>query len=894
MMEKITLTIDGQKVNVKKGMTVLEAAQTADIYIPTLCADPDLEPYGSCRLCVVEIEGMRGLPTACTTPATDGMVVHTETPAVNEVRRLVVDLLIADHPTDCLTCRKNQQCELQKVAAYLGITERRFPHTNREFPVDTSNPFFDLDRNYCILCAKCVRTCDEVTGVGAIDLAFRGYPAKVATFGDKPLLESICKSCGECVVRCPVGALTPKETLQPTREVKTTCPYCGVGCQMYLGIKDEQVIRVRGDRDNDVNGGRLCVKGRFGVAEFIHHPERLANPLMRQNEEFTETTWDEALDEVAARLGRYQPEEVAIISSAKCTNEENYVIQKLGRAVLGTHNIDHCARLCHSPTVAGLATTFGSGAMTNSLSDISDARCILAIGTNTTEAHPVIGFEIKKAVRKGTKLIVANPREIELVRHADIWLRHRPGTDVALLMGMCRVIVDEGLLDASFIAERGENFDAFKESLKDFGLDFVEQTTGVPGEQVVEAARMYATNSPGAIFYAMGITQHSHGTDNVIAVANLAMLTGNIGKPGSGVNPLRGQNNVQGACDMGALPNVYPGYQAVTNPAVKEKFESAWGCSLPPVKPGLTVTEIFDAAYNGQIKALYIMGENPVLSEPQAKHAEEALQKLEFLVVQDIFLTETARLAHIVLPGVTFAEKDGTFTNTERRVQLVRKAIEPIGNTKPDWWITCQIGQRMGDKGFAFTHPSQIMDEIARLTPSYGGISYRRLKKGGLQWPCPTKEHPGTPILHTEQFTRGKGQFVPLEYKASIESPDNDYPLLLTTGRSLFQFHTGTMSRKVKGLNVFHGEELVEINPQDASALGIADGETVKVVSRRGAVAAKAKVTDVSPVGVVFMTFHFAESPTNQLTNPALDPVAKIPEFKVCAVRIEKNGSSSK
>ncbi|HEY82633.1 MAG TPA: formate dehydrogenase subunit alpha [Dehalococcoidia bacterium] len=891
-MSEIRLIINGIKVKANRGATVLEAAQAAGIYIPTLCADPDLEPYGSCRLCVVEIEGMRGLPTACTTPATDNMVVHTETPAVNEVRRTVIDLLIADHPMDCLTCRKNQQCELQKVAAYLGITERRFPRTNRSFPVDTTNPFFDLDRNYCILCAKCVRTCHEVTGVGAIDLAYRGYTAKVATFGDKPFMESICKSCGECVVRCPVAALVPKETRQPTREVLTTCPYCGVGCQMYLGIRDGEIISVRGDRDNQVNMGRLCVKGRFGATEFIHHPERLSSPLVRRNGEFAEVSWEEALDEVAARLRRYQPEEIAILSSAKCTNEENYLLQKLGRAVLGTHNIDHCARLCHSPSVAGLATTFGSGAMTNSIGDIKDAACIFAIGTNTTEAHPVIGFEMKKAVRRGTKLIVANPREIELVRHADIWLRQRPGSDVALLMGMCRVIVDEGLFDAAFIAERCENFDALKSSLQAFDLDFVSRITGVPQEQIVAAARLYATSRPAAIFYAMGITQHSHGTDNVIATANLAMLTGNVGKPGSGINPLRGQNNVQGACDMGALPNVYPGYQAVTSEAVKEKFEAGWGCSLPPTKPGLAVTDVFEAAYNGQIKAMYIMGENPILSEPQAKHAEEALRRLEFLVVQDIFLSETARLAHIVLPGVTFAEKDGTFTNTERRVQRVRRAIAPIGNAKPDWWIICQIGKKMGSQGFNFAGPSQIMDEIARLTPSYGGISYRRLEKGGLQWPCPTKEHPGTPILHTQAFTRGKGQFMPLEFKPSMELPDDEYPLLLTTGRSLFHFHTGTMSRKVKGLNVFRGEELVEINPQDAEALGIADGDTVKVVSRRGEVTAKARLTQASPVGVVFMTFHFAESPTNQLTNPALDPVARIPELKVCAVRVEKNGSS--
>jgi formate dehydrogenase alpha subunit len=542
--------------------------------------------------------------------------------------------------------------------------------------------------------------------------------------------------------------------------------------------------------------------------------------------------------------------------------------------------------------VAGLVTTFGSGSMTNSIGDIGDAGCILVIGTNTTEAHPIIGWEIRKAARRGTKLIVANPRWIQLVREADLWLQHQPGSDVALLMGMCRVIIEEGLLDADFIAERCENYEVFKESLKAFDLDFVERTTGVSREQVVAAARMYATNGPAAIFYAMGITQHSHGTDNVMATANLAMLTGNVGKPGSGVNPLRGQNNVQGACDMGALPNVYPGYQSVADLAIKDKFEQAWSCSLLG-QPGLTITEIFDAAYRGEIKALYIMGENPVLSEPQAKHAEEAMQKLELLVVQDFFLTETAQLADVVLPGVTFAEKDGTFTNTERRVQLVRQAIEPVGNSRPDWWITSQLAQKMGGKGFAFNHPSEIMDEIARLTPAYGGISYQRLEEGGLQWPCPTDEHPGTPILHTMLFSRGKGHFVPLEYKPPAELADDDYPLILTTGRSLFHFHTGTLTRKVRGLNVFKDEELVEMNPKDAAALGVADGDMVRVVSRRGAVVAKACLTDASPVGVVFMTFHFAETPTNQLTNPALDPVAKIPEYKVSAVRIEKNGHSA-
>ena len=538
--------------------------------------------------------------------------------------------------------------------------------------------------------------------------------------------------------------------------------------------------------------------------------------------------------------------------------------------------------------MAGLATTFGSGAMTNSIGDIADARCVLAIGTNTTVAHPVIGMYLRQASHQGTKLIVANPLEIDLVRYADLWLQHYPGTDVALLMGMMRVIVDEGLADQAFIAQRCENYDAFKESLNAFDLGYVERVTGVPGEKVAQAARMYASNGPAAILYAMGITQSSHGTDNVIATANLAMLTGNIGKPGTGVNPLRGQNNVQGACDMGALPNVYPGYQPVADPAIREKFEAAWDCHLNP-SPGMALTEIIPAAEAGIIKAIYLMGENPVLSDPDANHAKAALNNLEFLVVQDMFLNETAQLAHVVLPSASFAEKDGTFTNTERRVQRVRKAIEPVGGSKADWWITCQIAQRMGGKGFDYENPSQIMAEIASVTPSYGGISYRRLEEGdGLQWPCPTEEHPGTPILHSELFSRGKGRFVPLEYKPPMELPDDEYPLLLTTERSLFHFHTGTMTRKVRGLKAFQDEELVEINPVDAEARGIKDGEVIQVISRRGEVTAKAMVTESSPRGVISMSFHFAESPTNQLTNPALDPVAKIPEFKVCAVQIER------
>ncbi len=888
-MDSVKLTIDGQTIEVKSGTTILEAAKLANIYIPTLCFDDDLEPYGGCRLCVVEIEKMRGFPTSCTTPATDGMVVHTDTAAVNGVRRATIDLLISDHPMDCLTCIKNQHCELQRVAAYLGITERRLPKLEKSLPVDTSNPFFKLDRNYCILCARCTRTCDEITMMNAIEIFDRGYPSHVSPFADIPIIESICSSCGECVVHCPVAALVPKQVVQPTSEIFTTCPYCGVGCGMILGTRASKIVSVRGDRDNFTSKGRLCVKGRYGVAEMVNHPQRLQTPLIKRDGKFVEASWDEALDLITLKFSQHKGNSFAGFSSAKCTNEDNYIFQKFVRTVMGTNNVDHCARLCHAPSVAGLAQTFGSGAMTNSITEIADATTILAIGTNTTEAHPVIGFEIKKAVKQGAKLIVANPREINLVRFATIWLKQNPGSDVALLMGMMRVIVDENLLDEAFIAERTENYEVFKDSLVEFTPQFVEKVTGVPWQQIVTAARMYAANKPSTIIYAMGITQHSHGTDNVIATANLAMLTGNIGKSSTGVNPLRGQNNVQGACDMGALPNVYPGYQAVAQPENKDKFEKTWGYTLSGT-PGLTITEIVDAAHRGEIKTMYIMGENPMLSEPTPTHTAEAFEKLDFFVVQDIFLSETARLADVVLPTTSFAEKDGTFTNTERRVQRVRKVIEPVGNSRPDWLVVCQIARKMGSKGFDFQYPSQIMDEIARVTPSYGGVSFPRLDTCSLQWPCPTLEHPGTPVLHTKAFTTksGKGRFIPLTYRPPQELPDTKYPLTLTTGRSLYHFHTGTMTRKVEGLNVLRREELVEINPADALHLKIDNGNLVRVISRRGEVKARAKVTEISPPGVVFMTFHFAESPTNLLTNPALDPVAKIPEYKVCAVKVEK------
>jgi formate dehydrogenase alpha subunit len=889
-MKEITLTIDGRQVNGKEGDTILDVCKANGIYVPTLCHKDGLSDVGACRLCMIEVEGDGRLNPSCTYPAREGLVVRTRTRELERYRRLILELILSEHEHNCLFCERDGNCELQNLVYHYHIDGVSFPVNKLVEPVDDSSPFILRDPNRCILCGRCIRACAEIAEQRILNFANRGSKTIIVADLSWPLAQSNCISCGACLQACPTGALTEKQARfqgrnWELRKVQTICPYCGVGCQIELNVKDNRIVKISGVEGGH-NKGNLCVKGRFGF-EYINHPDRLTTPLIKHDGRFENVSWDEAMELVAKELKRYAPHEVGVIASAKCTNEENYVMQKFARAVLGTNNVDHCARLCHAPTVAGLVQSFGSGAMTNSISEISNAACVLAIGTNTTEDHPIIGLEVKRAVNNGGKLIVANPREINLCHFASLWLQHNPGTDVALLMGMMRVIVDEGLLDSAFIKDRCENFDAFRESLKDFGLDFVEQVTNVPQDKIVEAARMFATNSPATILYSMGITQHSHGTDNVIATANLAMLTGNIGKPSTGVNPLRGQNNVQGACDMGALPNVYPGYQAVADPAIRGKFETAWGCGLPS-SPGLTLVEMLEAAYQRKIKALYLIGENPVLSDPDSQHVREALSRLEFFVVQDIFPTETVEYAHVVLPGASFAEKDGTFTNTERRVQRVRKAIEPINDSKPDWWIICQVAQRLGAKGFGYRKPFDIMEEIRNLTPSYGGVSYQRLENGGLQWPCPTDDHPGTPILHTNIFVRGKGRFIPLKYIPPREMPDENYPLILTTGRSLYHFHTGTMTRKVAGLNIIEPEGVVEISPEDASQLGIAQGDKVKISSRRGEVITKAKVTEALPSGVVFMTFHFAESAANILTNPKLDPVSKIPELKVSAVKVEK------
>ena len=680
----------------------------------------------------------------------------------------------------------------------------------------------------------------------------------------------------------------------------TICPYCGVGCTLSLHVHDNHIVKVTSPFEGSVNGGFLCVKGRFGL-DFVDHPDRLTMPLVRKNGELIESTWDEALDLIAERMAAVTlesgPRALAFLASAKCTNEENYLKQKFARAVIGTNNVDHCARLCHSSTVTGLAAAFGSGAMTNSIADLrEDAQAFLVIGSNTTEQHPVLANAVKYAVHKrGAKLIVADPREIELANFADIYLQHRPGSDIALLNALAYVILHEGLADSEYIQTRTENFDAWREVVKQYTPDHASAITGVPAEDIVAAARLFGSHRPGAILYAMGITQHTMGHQNVLAVANLGMVLGNIGVAGGGINPLRGQNNVQGACDMGGLPNVFSGYQRVTDPALREKMAEAWGVpvSMMDQEVGLTVTEMLSAAEAGEVRALWIMGENPVMSDPDSTHARHCLEHTEFLVHQDIFLNETGELADVVLPAAAFAEKDGTFTNTERRVQRVRQAVEPPGQALPDWQIICEVGRRTEraldrtpSAGWAFNSPSEVMDEIASLTPIYGGTLYHRLEDGGLQWPCPTAIHPGTPYLHRGEFSRGLGYFTPVHHQPAAEEPDDEYPLLLTTGRRLQHFHTGTMTRRVGGLDFLQPHEVLEMHPDDAAALGIVDGEWITVESRRGKVQVNAWVTDHIRPGVVFMTFHFAEALGNVLTNAALDPIAKIPEYKVCGVRV--------
>ncbi len=784
-------------------------------------------------------------------------------------------------------CLGLSKCVFRKLAKDHRLdTQKTSSHLL--YPLKHDHPSIYIDPNKCVLCFRCERSCK----FEAIKIFFTEKEGEIL---EKNILIEMekCTSCGTCVDSCPTGALVKKNLLLPllpgeTKITKSVCPYCGVGCKIEIHTKHNSIVEIKADFHKPPNYGELCVKGRFGF-EFQRHPTRLKHPLIRKtlSESFRKVSWEEALDFVAKRLAIYQGDVFAALSSAKCSTEENYVFQKFVRVVMKTNNIDHCARLCHSPSLSALKETLGSGVMTNSISEIGESACIFAIGTNTPENHPVIFLQIKKALEKGAKLIVADPRKTELCKYAHIWLKHRPGTDIALIMGIARVICDRELLDKEFIKEQCENFKAFRACLAHFELERVSQVTGVTPDNIIKAANLFAKNHPACILYGMGITQHTHGTDNVLALSNLVLLTGNIGKPSTGIYPLRGQNNVQGACDMGALPDLFPGYQKVTDPSAKRKFEKAWRCKLSD-RPGLPSTKMFEAISHGIIKAMYIIGENPVLSHPDAKHIKESLKKLELLIVQDIFLTETARFAHVVLPAACSYEKEGTFTNTERRIQRIRKALDPPGDAKADWEIICNIAKKMGAQGFNFAHPSEIMKEISQVVPPYGGITYERLEKEEIQWPCPTLNHPGTKYLYAQGFPRGKARFVPLEYKGPFESPDDKYPFILITGRTLFHYHTGTMTRKCSVLNRLQNEEWIELNPYDAKALNIKNKDLVIVSSRRGCIYAKAKLSKRVPQGIAFMSFHFAETPTNEITNPAQDPVAKISELKICAVSIKR------
>ncbi|MFA7603644.1 MAG: formate dehydrogenase subunit alpha [Novosphingobium sp.] len=908
--KQVCLTIDGRAIAVPAGISVMRAAALAGGAIPRLCASDNLAAFGSCRLCLVEIEGAKGTPASCTTPVAEGMVVHTQTPRLQKLRRGVMELFISDHPLDCLTCSANNDCELQDEAAAVGLRDVRYGYAGANHlaqPVDATNPYFDFDPAKCIVCSRCVRACDEVQGTFALTIDGRGFASKVSAgqAGDD-FLSSECVSCGACVQACPTATLQEKavrEIGRPERAVVTTCAYCGVGCTFRAEMRGQQLVRMVPWKDGKANRGHSCVKGRFAWG-YANHKDRITTPMIRTStaEPWREASWDEALAFAAERLkaikARYGAGALGGITSSRCTNEETFLVQKLVRAGFGSNNVDTCARVCHSPTGYGLKTTFGTSAGTQDFDSVMQADVILIIGANPTDAHPVFASRMKRRLRQGAKLIVIDPRRIDLVRSPHVAAAHhlalQPGTNVAVLTAMAHVVVTEGLADEAFIRARCE-YDAYQDwarfvSDQRHSPEALEAVTRVPAAELRAAARLYATGGNGAIYYGLGVTEHSQGSSTVMAIANLAMATGNIGRPGVGVNPLRGQNNVQGSCDMGSFPHELSGYRHISDPATRALFEQDWGVGLDP-EPGLRIPNMLDAALDGSFRAIYIQGEDILQSDPDTRHVAAGLAAMELVIVHDLFLNETASYAHVFLPGSTFLEKNGTFTNAERRIQLVRKVMEPA-NGMEDWEVTQALANAMG-LGWSYTHPAQVMDEIARLTPTFAGVSFARLEEAGsLQWPVNDAHPDGSPVMHVDGFVRGKGRFVVTDYVPTDEKAGPRFPLLLTTGRILSQYNVGAQTRRTANL-VWHDEDLLEIHPADAENRGIKTGDRVRLASRKGETTLRAEVTDRVAPGVVYTTFHHPETQANVVTTEYSDWATSCPEYKVTAVQVAPSNGPS-
>jgi formate dehydrogenase major subunit len=905
----VTLTIDGEEVTVPQGTSVMRAAALLGSKIPKLCATDQLDAFGSCRLCLVQIEGMKGLPASCTTPAAEGMKVTTQNKQIAEVRRGVMELYISDHPLDCLTCPANGHCELQDMAGVVGLREVRYGYdgaNHLDAPKDTSNPYFTFDASKCIVCSRCVRACDEQQGTLALTIQGRGFDSKVAAGQDVGFMDSECVSCGACVQACPTATLSENSLIakgQAEHSVVTTCAYCGVGCSFRAEMQGEEVVRMVPNKDGHANHGHSCVKGRFAIG-YATHSDRIMKPMIRAkiSDPWREVSWEEAIAYTASEMKRIQAkygrDSVGAITSSRCTNEETYLVQKLVRAGFGNNNVDTCARVCHSPTGYGLKQTLGESAGTQNFDSVMKADVIFVIGANPTDGHPVFASQMKRRLRQGARLIVADPRQIDLVRSphiaADYHLKLRPGTNVALVTSLAHVVVTEGLVDESYVRERCdlESFERWRAfaAKPENSPEAMEAITGVPAASVRGAARLYACGGNGAIYYGLGVTEHSQGSTMVMGIANLAMATGNVGREGVGVNPLRGQNNVQGSCDMGSFPHEFPGYRHVSTEAVRRQFEGAWGVQLQS-EPGLRIPNMFEAALDGDFKGLYIEGEDIAQSDPNTQHVTAALESMECIVVQDLFLNESAKFAHVFLPGSSFLEKDGTFTNAERRISRVRKVMQPKSGYA-DWEITQLLSNALGYP-MNYAHPSEIMDEIAHLTPTFAGVSYARLDElGSIQWPCNEAHPAGTPTMHVGSFVRGKGRFLVTEYVPTNEKVNSRYPLILTTGRILSQYNVGAQTRRTDNSR-WHSEDRLEIHPHDAEERGVSDGDWVGIASRAGDTVLRARVTERVQPGVVYTTFHFPESGANVITTDNSDWATNCPEYKVTAVQVTRVGQPS-